>query len=445
MALTITVVLDTRRLKQKTQNYPVKLRVTHDRITIDYQTVYNLTQEEFDRLTATRISNDLQSVRDSLKEIKRTADNAAKEMEPFSFLEFEREFIVGNSQFKRRKAKEDELPATGFEFDYSPYEKRFPILKEVHPGKDCISFTFLNYVRRLLQEGRIGSALNYQDTYFSLKRFSGNVQFSKVTTSYLVQYEQWQLTKEKNSKTTVGIKLRPLRAIFNQAIEDKIIRADKYPFGKRKYMIPTSRNVKKALTLDEIKGIYNCVMETENEQKAKDLWLFMYFGNGMNPKDLVYLRFKNIQDEYLIFLRAKTERTTRADPKPITVYLNDEMRDIINRWGNCKQSQNDFLFPVMDEELDLMRQHQLVKSFTVFINNNMVKVMKKIGLNKKASTIVSRHSFSTVMKRSGASTEYIQEALGHTVKSTTENYLDSFENEVKKELSKKLTDFKRIA
>ncbi len=39
------------------------------------------------------------------------------------------------------------------------------------------------------------------------------------------------------------------------------------------------------------------------------------------------------------------------------------------------------------------------------------------------------------MKNSGASTEYIQEALGHTVKLTTENYLDSFEKEIKKEFA----------
>ena len=30
------------------------------------------------------------------------------------------------------------------------------------------------------------------------------------------------------------------------------------------------------------------------------------------------------------------------------------------------------------------------------------------------------------MKRSGASMEYIQEALGHANKKTTENYLDGF-------------------
>ena len=49
------------------------------------------------------------------------------------------------------------------------------------------------------------------------------------------------------------------------------------------------------------------------------------------------------------------------------------------------------------------------------------------------------------MKNSGAGTEFIQEALGHTDKRTTENCLDSFEKEIKKEYAGKLTSFKSKA
>ncbi len=66
----------------------------------------------------------------------------------------------------------------------------------------------------------------------------------------------------------------------------------------------------------------------------------------------------------------------------------------------------------------------------------MSRIKEKLGIDKKITTYVARHTFSTVLKRSGASTEYIQEALGHTDVKTTENYLDSFEKKVKKELQK---------
>jgi ABC-type transporter MlaC component len=43
------------------------------------------------------------------------------------------------------------------------------------------------------------------------------------------------------------------------------------------------------------------------------------------------------------------------------------------------------------------------------------------------------------------STEFTQETLGHTYKRTTENYLDSFENEVKKQYAQNLVAFKKKA
>ena len=55
------------------------------------------------------------------------------------------------------------------------------------------------------------------------------------------------------AKATQGIYLRNLRAIFNEAIADGIISKEKcYPFGRRKYQIPTGRNIKKALKLEQI-------------------------------------------------------------------------------------------------------------------------------------------------------------------------------------------------
>ena len=71
----------------------------------------------------------------------------------------------------------------------------------------------------------------------------------------------------------------------------------------------------------------------------------------------------------------------------------------------------------------------------------MEKIRTKLNIEKKVTTYVARHTLSTVLKRSGVSTEFIQEALGHTDIRTTENYLDSFEKEIKKEYTARLLAF----
>jgi integrase/recombinase XerD len=446
MSTTLSMILDTRRIK-KSNKYPVKLRVTFERVTEYYQTIFDLSKSEYDKLSASRISSELQTIRDKLKEIQRSAENAVNDLDSFSFIDFETEFISNNAIFFRPRKLKTVVPSEKkSDFDYSSFFKKFPILLEQDSKPDTICFCYKNFIKNVLRESRISSAMYYHCSYVSLNKFRGNVQFKAITASFLYEYEHW-LTAKNISKTTIGMYLRPLRTIFNEAIESGIIKKEKcYPFGRRRYRIPASKNTKKALGLEDIKKIYyyKCDSSNESEQKAKDYWLFSYFANGMNPKDIACLKYKNIQSEYIVFERSKTERALRSDPKPITVFVNDDMKRIIERWGNKNNSPNNYIFPIMEHGISPLRQYELMQLFVSFINNWMKHILKNLKIDKKGTTYVARHTFSTVLKRSGASTEYIQEALGHSDIKTTENYLDSFEKEVKKEFSQRLTSFKEI-
>ncbi|NTS43901.1 tyrosine-type recombinase/integrase [Flavisolibacter sp. BT320] len=174
---------------------------------------------------------------------------------------------------------------------------------------------------------------------------------------------------------------------------------------------------------------------------AKDFWLFSYFGNGMNPKDIAFLKWRNISGDYINFQRAKTEGAQRSDPKLITIYVNDDMKAVINRWGNGDQAPDNYIFPILQKGLSDLRVYDRIQNFVSLINYWMKEILLNLGIDKKATTYVARHTFSTVLKRSGASTEIIQEALGHTDIKTTESYLDSFDRETKKELAGRLSAF----
>ncbi|MEZ2442819.1 tyrosine-type recombinase/integrase [Chitinophaga sp. RCC_12] len=443
MSNSIGIVLDKRRIKTN-EKYPLKLRVRLDGNEVEmYSTIYDLSEEDYNKLSAPRISDSLKEIKQRIKEIETDSRKFISDYGDITFQEFERDFIKDNPHFKKRRTTTRPEASEEEEDWLNPYRKRFKILKEPHPGTDYISYTFQKYIKQLLAEGRIGSALNYQDAYYSLKRFRGNVQFETITVSYLHQYERMMIDIKGRSKTTVGIKLRSLRSVFNEAIEDKIIKGDKcYPFGKRKYKIPTSRNIKKALDISEVQSIYEFKPENEFDRKARDYWLFSYLCNGLNPKDFAYLKYRNIDEDYIIFTRAKTERETRNDPKLITAYITEDMHRIINEWGNKDRNPNSYIFPVLVPGEDLLKQHMRVCSLAKFICDGMKNVVKALGIKKKAGNAECRHTTATTLKRSGATTEFIQEILGHHNKNTTENYLDSFENDVKKQFAKKLTQFK---
>jgi integrase len=62
-------------------------------------------------------------------------------------------------------------------------------------------------------------------------------------------------------------------------------------------------------------------------------------------------------------------------------------------------------------------------------------------MSQHVTSYTARHSFATVLKRSGASIELISESLGHTNKQTTQNYLADFETDVKRKWAAELERF----
>jgi integrase/recombinase XerD len=444
MSVATAIVLDTRRIKEN-KKYPVKLRVNYQRVTNYYPTVFDLSEEDYQKLSATRVSQELQGMRDKLKQIERTVLNVLEKLKPFSFHAFEKNFVVGNALFKQRKTKVLNIDVgTEDGFDYSPYQKKFPILTEASAKQLTLTWAYQQYIQKLVREGRIGSAVAYHCSYVSLKSFKGNVSLIDITPAFLQAYEKFALVNSL-SKTTIGIYMRPLRAVFNDVIDKGLLSKDTaYPFGRRKYQIPTSKKVKKALDLEDVKRIYlyECSKENSSEQMARDFWLFSYFGNGMNPKDIAMLRWKDLSGDYLTFERAKTERSLRNGPVVITAYVNEDMKAIIKRWANKDHSSENYIFPILQQGLSDLRIYDRIQNFVGLINYWMKEILQNLGIDKKATTYVARHTFSTVLKRSGASTEFIQEALGHTDIKTTESYLDSFDKETKKELARRLSAFK---
>jgi integrase/recombinase XerD len=94
MSVFVSIVLDTRRLKKKTKAYPVKLRVTFERKVRYYLTRYDLTEEAYSKLNSSRLKGTDLIISDALKDLQRDAEKLAKDLDPFSFLEFEKDFAL---------------------------------------------------------------------------------------------------------------------------------------------------------------------------------------------------------------------------------------------------------------------------------------------------------------------------------------------------------------
>jgi integrase/recombinase XerD len=405
MKPTAYLILATRH-KKKSGRYPVKVRVVFQSVPKDFKTGIDLTEEEYRNSIVERPKGDFKKTGIKLSALKVKAQQTLEKIDIFTFTKFE------NAFYTTTKSASNIWPF------------------------------FEEYIEILNSEGRLKTRDSYITSLNSFKAFKSTLGFYDVSTDYLKKYEKWMLNKG-NSKTTVGIYTRNLRSIYNYGISEQVIKKDEnYPFGRRKYVIPAGGNTKKALRQEEVSLIYNYkAVPYSWEDKAKDFWMFSYLCNGINFKDIALIKNKFIDGDMLRFVRAKTENSNREDEVIISCFINDMIKNIITKWRSTNHFKDEYLFTILQKGDDLEVQMKKVAQFIKNTNKYIRRICLKIGIDKDVTTYYGRHSAATIMKKSGANIEQIREALGHQSSSTTQKYLDSFDDESKRELSKSLSSF----
>lgn len=369
----------------------VSIRVTYQRKKKYYPTGISVQPSDFDRaMTAKRRTEGDTRLFNKINAFLGKAIDAAGKLSVFTFGQFE-EIYLNNRE-----------------------------------AADSVSFGFENYIRELKDQKRVGTAVSYECAKNSLNAFKSGLKYADVTLALLRKYENWMLEQGK-SLTTVGIYLRSLRTIFNRVSIDKAL----YPFGEKKgkYSIPTGRNIKKALNLQDIGKIFHYPAKPgTTKEMAKDYWTFLYLCNGMNVKDFCLLKRKNIDGDILTFTRQKTKRSKR-EQVPTVVSLKHEAKEVIVKWGQPSLNPEAYIFPHLNKGMSAEQEYQVVQQLTKIINKYMKDIAAELGISKSVTTYFARHSFATVLKNSGASMEFISEALAHSSQQTTKNYLAGFEQE----------------
>ena len=419
----LTAIYIDKTHPQKNNECRISIRITFNRKRKYYSTPYSLTNYEFlTEILGKELSKEekKESNKPQLKKAKHEYKEIALELQAY--------------ENKAAKIIRD-LPVFTFEL----FEKHFFTNRIVN---NTINNAFDYYINSLKLNNQVGTAVSYGCSKISLDKFIPGIRFTDVTPEFLRKYERWMLENGK-SITTIGIYLRQLRTIFNNAIADELIPKEIYPFGKKRYEIPTGNNIKKSLPLSDIALIYNYKVKKNTAiARSKDYWLFMYLCNGMNMKDVCLLKYKNVKDNVIEFERAKTIRTKRK-VEPIRVALTADVKRIISKYGNKDTHPTNYIFPVLTKDLTAERERQLIQQITQLVNDHMKLIAKKLGIENKVTTYAARHSFATILQRSGVSTSFISEALGHSNVKTTQNYLGGFEDAAKLETVKALTAFKK--
>lgn len=280
-------------------------------------------------------------------------------------------------------------------------------------------------VQELKENEKYGTMTSYKSTLVLIRKYKkDDVPIRDVTVEWLNGFEKFCL--KTVNRTTLAINMRNIRAIMNIAKSAGIIRETDYPFGNGRYQIKETVGRKKALNKAQLKAIAEFSNGNKSVEHYRDLWLFIYFCNGINVADLINLKFSDIQDGEISFIRAKTKDRTR-EAKRIYATITPEMQAIIDKWGNDPK-KSVYIFPFMksgDSEWDHEKKK---KNLIRYINDRMKLIGKELGIGK-ITTYTARHTYATVLRNEGVPVSMISPMLGHTSVTTTEIYLADLESE----------------
>lgn len=246
-------------------------------------------------------------------------------------------------------------------------------------GKEYINDRIHNY----------GTARRYK-YYLSqfFNEYYPDILISSITVPVLNEMKT-KLTREyKGSNTVVGY-FKFLRSLVNYAI-DKGIVID-YPFGKRKFQIPTYKQPERTfLSEEEVERIMNEDIDDPSIAHVRDYFIFGCL-SGLRYSDIMRFTPDWIANEKLYFSDAKT-KTQQYVP----------------------------LYPKLKEYADKIVTHP--KYSNVDCNRKLKLIALLVKINKPLSMHVARHTFAVNYLNKGGSMEVLSKLLGHASTRTTAIY-----------------------
>ncbi|WP_138992724.1 site-specific integrase [Larkinella sp. C7] len=347
---------------------------------------------------------------------------------------------------------------------YSEAANSLAIADEVHDVKAVatkvseerkitLQFQLLAYMdylaSEMLQMGQVGNRKVYREIRLQLTKYiqaqykKEDVSFEQVNVKFCNGWETF-MRKSGLTEITLSVKFRTLRAVLNKAIANGYAKAEHYPFArnsaeKHKFHIGKfdTSTTKRAISRADIRKIeaYEPEGATTYDllklQLAKDVFLFSYYGGGINFVDIAALRWSNISSEIngnqrLGYIRQKTGGRFSFRLVASSLAILERYRSATGEKGNG------YIFPILNEALHKtpVQIHNRCNKVMGHINAGLKDIAEAVGITTLLTTYVARHSFATALKHSGVTTAVISEAMGHKTEAVTQTYLASFDNDL---------------
>jgi hypothetical protein len=260
----------------------------------------------------------------------------------------------------------------------------------------------------------LGNIRCYENVLSQFENFSKKVTLQNLDFAILEQFKNYNLSIG-NSKATINLYLRTLRAIYNKGILYHKFSNQKPFTGLFSGLKAQSFNSrKKYLDRESLVKLENLNLQSE-KQKYVDLFLLAFYFGGCDLIDLYYLKTRQLRKGRVVFERTKTNTGTLIDLK-----IHPKAALILDKYKN----DTEWVFSWKKENA----------SYVTFRGNYqrdivLVQVAEKIEIQPDGGNLgikVARHTFANLAKVLNIETDVIRELMGHQRNDVDNYYKDKY-------------------
>jgi integrase len=285
--------------------------------------------------------------------------------------------------------------------------------------------SFSKYLDSIVSEHKKNGNDGQARIYGSIKNFlikyadgDKDYKFDDINYKLLRRIDASFKPRVPGSRNGLSVYMRTIRAIWNRAIKERLVKKDKYPFVH--YQIKNSKAHKTAIKGPDMRRIMELPLpEGTHAWHGRNMFLFSFYTRGMNFADIAKLRVANISNGRINYVRSKTK-------KVISIKLDNDINNILSHYINGK-TPDSFIFPVITDENNATK---LTVEYHHVVNHALKRWAKKLGLESTLSFNTARHTWANIARDLNQPVAIISEGLGHADIPTTQIYLDDLSSEV---------------
>ncbi|NGP87575.1 site-specific integrase [Fodinibius halophilus] len=291
------------------------------------------------------------------------------------------------------------------------------------------------YIQRLQESGSVRLAKQTNVIVNKIKAFHSNdsLLLHEIDNKFLKGLESYMKTECDNAPNTIRKDLERLNRLFEEAKKDNLIKGnpiDDFELPKRQ------KPSKTALSLEQIKAMEELDLKPRSSLwHSRNYFLFSFYNAGIRIGDLMKLKRKDVyisqKEIRLKYLMNKTR--TNSTPKWKNIKQLPQAIEILEAYDFRDKEPEEYLFPILDTSKrlgDPIVFDRDKQSKTAMINRDLKEIAELAEIEENVTTHIARHSFANFARKKGMSLYSISKALAHSNLKTTEQYLNSFDEEM---------------